>query len=69
MKRILSKAEKERLVRRLKAGERFPRWRLRLACFASQAFGAAGANRKLGPKPGGRAAAAPSTSPDAVAAA
>ena len=81
---LLSTSAKEALVRRLEAGERVSdlskeadvlrkslyEWRA-----AYRAFGAAGLNRKRGPKLGrkrgsaGRAAAAPSSSPDAVAAA
>src|SRR5271165_6336189 len=84
MKRILSAGEKERLVLRLKAGERVSalaieagvlrkslyEWREANEAFgaAYEAFGAAGLNRKRGPKPGGRAAAAASSSPDAAAA-
>jgi transposase len=62
--RTLSTPEKERLVRRLEAGERVAalaieagvlrkslyQWRV-----AYRAFGAAGLNRKRGAKPGGRA--------------
>jgi putative transposase len=65
--RYLSREEKEGLVRRLEAGERLAalaaetgvlrkslyEWRA-----AYRAMGAAGLNRKRGPKPGGRAAAA-----------
>jgi len=75
---LLSTVEKADLVRRLEAGERASalaneagvlrkslyQWRA-----AYLAFGAAGLNRKRGPKRGGRAAAAPSSSPDALAAA
>jgi transposase len=78
MKRSLSTAEKERLVRRLEAGERVSALAIEAGVLrkslyqwrgAYRAFGAAGLNRKRGPKPGGRAAAAPSSSPDAFAAA
>ena len=59
--RLLSREEKEALVRRLEAGERVAalaaggrrkslyEWRA-----AYRAMGAAGLNRKRGPKPGGR---------------
>ena len=83
-KSLLSTSAKEALVRRMEAGERVSdlskeadvlrkslyEWRA-----AYRAFGAAGLNRKRGPKLGrkrgsaGGAAAAPSSSPDAVAAA
>ena len=66
--RYLSREEKEGLVRRLEAGERIAalaaetgvlrkslyEWRT-----AYRAMGAAGLNRKRGPKPGGRAAVEP----------
>ncbi len=66
--RLLSREEKEALVRRLEAGERVAalaaetgvlrkslyEWRA-----AYRAMGAAGLNRKRGPKPGGRAAVEP----------
>src|SRR5271165_7214152 len=77
MKRILSAGEKERLVLRLKAGERVSALAIEAGVLrkslyewreAYEAFGAAGLNRKRGPKPGGRAAAAASSSPDAAAA-
>ena len=75
---LLSSEEKADLVRRLEAGERASalaneagvlrksiyQWRA-----AYLAFGVAGLNRKRGPKSGGRAAAALSSSPDALAAA
>jgi transposase-like protein len=68
--RLLSKEEKEALVRRLEAGERVAvlaaetgvlrkslyEWRA-----AYRALGAAGLNRKRGPKPGLRAAVDPSS--------
>ncbi len=68
--RPLSTAEKEALVRRLEAGERIAalaadagvlrkslyEWRA-----AYRAMGAAGLNRKRGPKPGGRAAVDPAS--------
>src|SRR5271165_6668639 len=78
MKRILSAGEKERLVLRLKAGERVSALAIEAGVLrkslyewreAYEAFGAAGLNRKRGPKPGGRAAAAASSSPGAAAAA
>ncbi len=66
--RLLSREEKEALVRRLEAGERVAalaaetgvlrkslyEWRA-----AYRAMGAAGLNRKRGPKPGGRAGVEP----------
>ena len=72
MKSPLSTDEKLALVRRMEDGERVSalatgggvlrkslyEWRA-----AYRAFGAAGLNRKRGPKPGGRAAAAPSSPP------
>jgi len=68
--RLLSREEKEALVRRLEAGERVAalaaetgllrkslyEWRA-----AYRALGAAGLNRKRGPKPGGRAAVDPAS--------
>lgn len=68
--RQLSREEKEALVRRMEAGERVGalaretgvlrkslyQWRA-----AWRAMGAAGLNRKRGPKPGGRAAVDPSS--------
>ena len=68
--RVLSTKEKERLVRRLEAGERVAtlakrggvlrkslyEWRA-----AYRAMGVAGLNRKRGPKPGGRASVEPSS--------
>jgi len=68
LSRLLSREEKEALVRRLEAGERVAalaaetgvlrkslyEWRA-----AYRAMGAAGLNRKRGPKPGGRAAVEP----------
>ncbi len=68
--RQLSREEKEALVRRMEAGERIGalatetgvlrkslyQWRA-----AWRAMGAAGLNRKRGPKPGGRAAVDPSS--------
>jgi len=77
MKRSLSTGEKERLVRRLEAGERVSALAIEAGVLrkslyewrgAYRAFGAAGLNRKRGPKPGERAAAAPSSPPDAAAA-
>jgi transposase-like protein len=74
----LSTPEKEALVRRVESGERISSLSkeagvLRKSLYewakAYRAFGAAGLNRKRGPKPGGRAAAAMSSSPDAIAAA
>ena len=74
----LSTPQKEALVRRIESGERISSLSkeagvLRKSLYewarAYRAFGAAGLNRKRGPKPGGRAASAPSSSPDAVAAA
>jgi transposase len=74
----LSVVEKMTLVRRLDAGERASSLALEAGVLSKSlyqwraaylAWGLAGLNRKRGRKPGGRAAAAPSSSPDAVAAA
>jgi hypothetical protein len=74
----LSAVEKVTLVRRLDAGERASALALEAGVLSKSlhqwraaylAWGMAGLNRKRGRKPGGRAAAAPSSSPDAVAAA
>jgi transposase len=68
--RLLSREEKEGLIRRMAAGERIAalatetgvlrkslyQWRA-----AYRAMGIAGLNRKRGPKPGGRAAVDPSS--------
>jgi transposase len=68
--RLLSREEKEGLIRRMEAGERIAalaretgvlrkslyQWRA-----AYRAMGIAGLNRKRGPKPGGRAAVDPSS--------
>ena len=76
--RVLSAAEKEALVRRIEEGEPVSvlsketgvlrkslyQWKA-----AYRAMGAAGLNRKRGPKPGGRAAAASPSAPDAAPAA
>jgi len=68
MPRYLSREEKEGLVRRLEAGERIAAMAaetgvLRKSLYewraAYRAMGAAGLNRKRGPKPGGRAALDP----------
>jgi hypothetical protein len=70
MPRYLSREEKEGLVRRLEAGERIAAMAaetgvLRKSLYewraAYRAMGAAGLNRKRGPKPGGRAAVDPSS--------
>src|SRR5271163_2729289 len=74
----LSGVEKAALVGRLEAGESASRLAREAGVLAKslyqwaaahRAFGAAGLNRKRGRKPGGRAAAALSSSPDAIAAA
>jgi transposase len=74
----LSTVEKVTLVRRFEAGERASTLGLEAGVLAKSlyqwraaylAWGLAGLDRKRGRKPGGRAAAAPSSSPDAVAAA
>jgi len=74
----LSTPQKEALVRRLESGERVSSLSkeagvLRKSLYewakAYRAFGAAGLNRKRGPKSGRRAASALSSSPDAIAAA
>ncbi len=74
----LSTVGKVALVRRLEAGERVSALALEAGVLrkslyewraAYRAFGAAGLNRKRGPKAGGRAAASRPSSPDALAAA
>jgi transposase len=74
----LSAVEKVTLVRRFEAGERASALALEAGVLSKSLYqwraaylgwGLAGLNRKRGRKPGGRAAAAPSSSPDAVAAA
>jgi transposase len=80
VKSPLSTSDKLGLLRRLEGGERVSAVAIEAGVLrkslyewkaAYKAFGAAGLNRKRGPKHGGggRAAAAPSSSPDAVAAA
>ena len=65
--RLLSTEEKEALVRRLEAGERVAALAeetgvLRKSLYEWRAaVGAAGLNRKRGPRPGGRAAVDPSS--------
>lgn len=77
-RRVLSTREKESLVCRIEAGERIAavakkagvlrkslyEWRA-----AYRAMGAAGLNRKRGPKPGGRASLAPPSADGGAAAA
>ena len=74
----LSAVEKLTLVRRFEAGERASALALEAGVLSKSlyqwraaylAWGLAGLDRKRGRKPGGRAAAAPSSAPDAVAAA
>ena len=74
----LSVVEKVTLVQRFEAGERASALALEAGVLSKSlyqwraaylALGLAGLNRKRGRKPGGRAAAAPSSSPDAVSAA
>ena len=64
--RLLSTEEKEALVRRLEAGERVAALAeetgvLPKSLYEWRAVGAAGLNRKRGPRPGGRAAVDPSS--------
>ncbi len=72
----LSAVEKLTLVRRFEAGERASALALEVGVLAKSLYqwlaayllsGVAGLDRKRGRKPGGRAAAAPSSSPAAVA--
>jgi transposase len=74
----LSTSDKVALIRRALDGERVAAVAIEAGVLrkslyqwkaAYEALGAAGLNRKRGPKPGGGAAAAPSASPAAVAAA
>jgi len=78
MPQVLSTEAKAALVRRMESGEKISDIAketgvLRKSLYewkaAFRKMGAAGLNRKRGPKPGGRAASAPSSSPDAAAAA